>query len=399
MGDKALWGAAPVGTALLPFVRTPANLMSYAIRNSPMAPLSVRWQNAMAAGGAEQELALTQFALGTALWGIYMEAHANGTMTGGGPRNRAQRDSMMRSDTDGGTDFQPYSIKVDGRWYAYDRADPVGQNMAISSDFMDILANEDWDSSSAQERDEQMALVIGAMGTSLTNKATLKGTFDTVEALTSNNSSMVSDELNRRIVSFVPFSSGLRAVRRITDPNIRETTDTGEMLRNSIPGLSQGLAQSYDLWGNERTYQSGLGSLYDFFSPIKTKKAGGSSVDLEILDNGVSIQLPQRSISVGGVTVSLKNHPEIYADYVKTAGQPAFKYLKAIIDFEPEAGDMSQTYRDYSTGPRGERAIFLKQVVEDFRKAAREIIIERHGNTLNQLVAEEIARREKRAKK
>ncbi len=385
----------PFGTAVLPFVRTPMNLMSYAIRNSPMAPLSMRWQAAMAAGGAEQELALTQFALGTALWGIYMEAHASGTMTGAGPRNRAQRDAMMRSDTDGGTDFQPYSVKVDGRWYAYDRADPVGQNMAISSDFMNILANKDWDASSAEEGDEQIALVVGAMGVSMMNKATLKGTFDTVEALTSNNTAIISQELNKRAVAFVPFSSLFRSARRVTDPTIRETSDTYETLRNSIPGLSGGLAASYDLWGNERTYQSGLGVLYDIFSPIKTKKAGGSSVDLEILDNGVSIQLPQRAISVGGVSVSLKNHPEIYADLVKTAGQPALEYLKAVIDYE--AGEESERYYSYTTGPNGERAIYLKQVVEDFRKAAREVVIERHGNTLNKLVAEKIARVDKRA--
>jgi hypothetical protein len=384
----------PLGTAFLPFVRTPMNLMSYAIRNSPMAPLSMRWQAAMAAGGAEQELALTQVALGTALWGIYMEAHANGTMTGAGPRNRAQRDTMMRSDTDGGTDFQPYSIKVDGRWYAYDRADPVGQNMAIASDFMNILANEDWDATSAEESDEHMALIVSAMGVSLMNKATLKGTFNSVEALTSDSPTIISQELNNRAVAFIPFSSAFRAVRRITDPNIRETTDTYETLRNSIPGLSGDLAPSYDLWGNERTYQSGLGVVYDFFSPIKTKKAGGSSVDLEILDNGVSIQLPQRSISVNGVTVSLKNHPEIYADLVKTAGQPALEYLKQVID--GEAGELSQEYYGYSTGPNGERAIYLKKVVNEFRKAAREAVIERHGNTLNKLVAEKIARTEKR---
>lgn len=387
----------PIGTAVLPFVRTPMNLMSYAIRNSPMAPLSMRWQNAMAAGGAEQELALTQVALGTALWGIYMEAHANGTMTGAGPRNIAQRDALTRSDTDGGTDFQPYSIKVDGRWYAYDRVDPVGQNMAISSDFMNILANEDWDASSAEERDEHVALVVGAMGVSMMNKATLKGTFDTVEALTSNNATLISQELNKRVTAFIPFSSALRAARRVTDPNIRDATDTYEMLRNSIPGLSGDLAQSYDLWGNERTYQSGLGVVYDIFSPIKTKKAGGSAVDLEILDNGVSIQIPQRSISVGGVNVSLKNHPEIYADLVKTAGKPAFEYLQAVVNYE--AGELSEQYYSYSTGPKGERATFIKQVVEDYREAARELIIERHGNTLNKLVAEDIARKEKRAKK
>jgi hypothetical protein len=233
------------------------------------------------------------------------------------------------------------------------------------------------------------------MGVSLMNKATLKGTFDTVEALTSNNATLISQELNKRVTAFIPFSSALRAARRVTDPNMRDATDTIEMLRNSIPGLSGDLAQSYDLWGNERTYQSGLGVLYDIFSPIKTKKAGGSSVDLEILDNGVSIQIPQRAISVNGVSVSLKNHPEIYADLVKTAGQPAFEYLKSVIDYE--AGEESERYYGYTTGPNGERAIYLKKVVEDFRKAAREVVIERHGNTLNKLVAEKIARVNKRA--
>lgn len=384
----------PLGTMLLPFVRTPMNLMSYAIRHSPMAPLSMRWQNALAAGGAERELALTQAAIGTALWGAYMEAHANGDMTGGGPGNKAQRDAMTRSDVDGGTDFQPYSVKIDGRWYAYDRLDPVGQNMAIASDFMEMMANEDWDESTNAERGEQLSFMIMAMGNAMLNKATLKGTFDTVEALTGDSTTIAENELGKRLTSLIPFSAGIRAVRRATDPSVRDTSNIIEMFRNSVPGLSEGLPKSYDLWGNERTYQSGLGKVYDVMSPIKSRMAGGSATDLEILDNGVSVAMPSKTMRINGVNVSLKNDLDIYEDLVKSAGKPAFDHLESVIN--GEAGTESEYYYGLTTGPTGGRAEYIKKIVEDYRSSAREVVMEKYAARLNQLAAESLARINKR---
>jgi len=380
----------PLGTLLMPFIRTPANLMSYAIRNSPLAPMSARWRNAMAAGGAEKEVALTQFALGTAAYAVFMEATMNGDMTGGGPKNKAQRDAMMRADASGNVMWQPYSVRVGGRWYAYDRLDPAGQNMSLAADLMDIVANSDWNESQQEELSEVTAHVVGAMGAALFDKAILKSTFDTMSAVTGGNTTVLERELGNRAVGLtVPFSGFARTLRRGDDPYMREVSNWVDSYKNSLPVLSDDLAPSRDLWGRPRTYQSGLGQVYDAIQPIRTKAAGGSAIDYEILDNGVSVAMPQRSFTIEGVNVPLKNNPEIYSEYVRLAGEPAFEKLERVVTGDDPD---SATYFAATDGPTGGKATYIKAVIEDYRRAAKELVMEQYGDRLMKLRADQLKR-------
>ncbi len=379
----------PAGTMFMPFLRTPANLMSYAIRNSPMAPVSARWRKAMAAGGAEKEVALTQFALGTAAYAVFMEATMNGDVTGGGPKNKAQRDAMMRADAAGNTIWQPYSVRIGGRWYAYDRLDPVGQNVSLAADLSELIANSDWDESQQENLSEASAHVIGAMGAALFDKTILEGTFNLVSNLTGGNTSNIERETGNRLVGLVPFSGLARTVRRGNDPYMREVSGMLDSLKNSMPGLSDDLPPSRDLWGKPRTYQTGIGVGYDAIQPIKTRAAGGSAIDYAILDNGVSVQIPQRSFTIDGQNVSLKNHPDIYSEFVRLAGEPAFEQLEAVV-----TGDHpdSAWYDSQSDGPTGGKAAYIKEVIEDYRKAAKEMILEQYGDRLSKLAADRTKR-------
>lgn len=379
----------PAGTMFMPFIRTPANLMSYAIRNSPMAPVSARWRKAMAAGGAEKEVALTQFALGTAAYAVFMEATMNGDVTGSGPKNKAQRDAMMREDAEGNTIWQPYSVRIGGRWYAYDRLDPVGQNVSLAADLAELIANSDWDESQQEDLSEASAHVMGAIGAALFDKTILEGTFNLISNLTGGNISNIERETGNRLTGLVPFSALARTVRRGQDPYMREVSGVLDSLRNSMPGMSDDLPPSRDLWGKPRTYQTGIGVVYDAIQPIKTRAAGGSAIDYAILDNGVSVQMPQRSFTIDRQNVSLKNHPDIYSEFVRLAGEPAFEQLEAVV-----TGDHpdSSWYETLSDGPTGGKATYIKEVIEDYRKAAKEMILEQYGDRLNKLAADRVKR-------
>lgn len=375
-------GPLPFGTLLMPFVRTPANIMSMALRNSPLAPSMARYARDIEAGGARAELARSKWAVGTATYALLMDMALNNEITGGGPGNRAQREAMSREGPDGSVSWQPYSMRVGDRWVAYERLDPLGTAMSLAADLSEIMANDDWDEATIQGPTEVAGHIVGALGEAFFDKTMLRSLFDTVEAFTSGDKDQVERMLKERATGLIPFSSAARMVRRADDEYMRETVGALDALRNITPGLSTTLAPQRDLWGRERTYQTGLGQVYDAISPVKTRAAGGATIDLEILNVGVSVAMPARSLTIDGERVSLRNNPEIYSTFVAASGQPAFEHLEAVVTGNHPDSDF---YFGLSDGPDGEKAYYIKRVIEDYRKAAREQVLEIYGDELRSM--------------
>jgi hypothetical protein len=84
-------GPIPFGSLAMPFLRTPANLISMGMRYSPLAPFMRRYAEDIAEGGARAEMARAQWAIGTAFWSLWLGMAQDGKLTGNGPGNPARR--------------------------------------------------------------------------------------------------------------------------------------------------------------------------------------------------------------------------------------------------------------------------------------------------------------------
>ncbi|MNS00315.1 Soluble lytic murein transglycosylase precursor [compost metagenome] len=381
----------PLGTMMLPFIRTPANLISMGMRYSPLAPFMRRFTEDMAEGGARAEIAKAQMAVGTAFWSVWMGMAFNGQITGSGPANRGQREALQRTDEFGGSLWQPYSVRVGDRWYSFERADPIGQGMGLVADLAELLNNNDWDDAGVDGASEVAAHAIAAMGSALFDKTLLRSATEFTSALLSGGTPEAERLLQERAASSIPFSAASRMVRRGADPYMRATHDVVSALRNTVPGLSDDLPMQRDLWGQPRTYQTGLGTVYDAVVPIRTRATGGAAIDLEILDNGVSVTMPQRSISMGGVDVSLRSRPDIYEELVRRSGQPAFEHLNAVVEGRHADSDFYWSQED---GPDGGRAAYIRDVITAYRAQARAEVMDIYGRELEGMVADKLQRRQ-----
>jgi hypothetical protein len=289
---------------------------------------------------------------------------------------------MSREAPGGGVSWQPYSVRVGDRWISYERLDPLGTALSLAADYSEILANDDWDQGSIQTPGEVGAHIVGALGHAFFDKTMLKSAFDTVEAITSGDDAKVEAMLKQRATGLIPFSSAGRMLRRGDDEYMRETSGVLDALRNTIPGLSTTLPPQRDLWGHERTYQSGLGMVYDAISPVKTKAAGGTAIDAEILNLDVSVAMPARSMQIDGERVTLRNRPDIYSTFVAAAGQPAYEHLEAVVSGNSPDSDF---YFGLTDGPDGGKADYIKDVIEDYRKLAKEQVMEIYGDELRSM--------------
>ena len=102
-----------IGRISLPFVKTPTWVASQSLQHSGIAFLSSQWRKDMAAGGAQRELAMAKFGMGSALMmgvGSYV---ADGRITGGGPGDSNLRKIYLDSG------WKPYSFVFQpGEWDA-----------------------------------------------------------------------------------------------------------------------------------------------------------------------------------------------------------------------------------------------------------------------------------------
>src|SRR3546814_755482 len=118
---SAMTTAAPSLKLILPFVRTPTNLIKFAGERSPFAPMMESWRKDFAAGGARRDLALAKVMVGSGIGAAIAELAAQGVITGSEPKDRNRKGLQYAAG------WQPYSVKIGDKYYSYKRLDPFAK--------------------------------------------------------------------------------------------------------------------------------------------------------------------------------------------------------------------------------------------------------------------------------
>ena len=250
----------PGGDALIPlfvpFVTSPANIMAYSARNSPLAVVSKGWQVDIAAGGARAARARGEFAMGSmALMGI-VNLGLQGRLTGRPPADPQERALWYEQKK------QPYSLKVGkNKWVSFQRAEPFAAHLSVVADMVESVSR-------ASKQDETTALetmgyLTGAFVAAVKNQTFFEGIsqfFEIAEAIgseDSRNNGKVSTVASQLATTMMPYSSLLNEQRRARDNTLREATTLVDKFRERIPGLSTSLpARRSWLTGKPLTYSS-----------------------------------------------------------------------------------------------------------------------------------------------
>ena len=366
---QQLANSHPALKLVLPFVRTPVNIVKFVGMRSPLAPFAKSFRADIAAGGARRDMALSKMSLGSLVMGLGVTMSSDGTITGGGPKNKAQRDALRRQG------WQPYSMKVGDKYYSFNRTDPIGMFLGLSADLTEVMkyAEDDQDA-----LDLATAATI-SMAKNLTSRTYLQGLSDVMNVL-SDPDRYAERFFQRQAASFTPMTSLVANIEREFDPTIRATYSLIDEITARTPGLSDSLPPRRNLYGEPIVLQGGLG--IDFISPIYSSTKKFDFVDNEIFENEVNVSMPRRSIGTGNFSIEL--NADEYDRYVVLAGKELkipytnmktgktkdlnlHKHLLAMM-----ASDM---YQDASGGPDGGRAMLITTIVNIFRDGARATLL------------------------
>lgn len=253
-------GAAHPGFRLImPFVRTPTNIMRFVWDRTPGLNLTRKQyvEDIMGKNGAmAQSKAHAQMVTGGLLWGAAVSHVLEGNITGAGPADPDIRKAMEQ------TGWRPYSVRVeleDGTtaYRPYGRLDPFGSFFGLVADFTEAAGA--WPERDLEER---AAMVAVAVAKNLNNKSYLTGLVNAIGAM---------NEPGRKMDNFLKGLAGGFVPNVLqqsinSDPNLREARSVVDAMRRKVPGLSEGLDPQRNVLGEKQYIPPGWGP--DWMSPI-----------------------------------------------------------------------------------------------------------------------------------
>ncbi|MXO63420.1 hypothetical protein [Qipengyuania oceanensis] len=330
---------------VVPFVRTPINLMKFATERSLAAPLLKEWRQDFNAGGERRDLAVAKAMLGTGFATLIYQAALDGTITGAVPPD-PKKARLMYADG-----WQPYSIKAGDRYVSYSRLDPFSTTIGVAADMATLPKGL-----SDRQRDDMAVMLVASIMGNLASKTWLSGASSFTEAL--SDPGRYADNWVERTVSSFAVPAGVAGVARAIDPVSRKRESIGEAVQARIPGMTDELMPRRDVFG-EAIENDSLGP--DFISPFWQSKGKDDPVVAEMLRIEASVSAPGKSFTEDGERIDYT--PEQYDRYHEIAGRLTYISLLGLVGSE-----------DYLQADEKGKRKAAKKAVAAARKTAREYI-------------------------
>lgn len=270
---RTVWPAQFV----VPFLRTPINIIKQALGRTPLAPLATSFWRDIRAGGRVRDEALARVTLGSAIAGSIVALAEAGHVTGNGPSDPAQRAALLA------TGWQPQSFKIGDKYYQYGRLEPLAMQIGLAADFGSQRQYMD-----KKDADNAATAITLSIAKNLASKTYLQGISDMMEVF-SDPDRYGERYLMRMASSFIPNVATQTASS--IDPILRDTsadTFAGQLINTAkakVPWISTNVPSRLDPWGDRITRtgfakpsEDGAGAVaYNLLSPVRVSEVNKSS--------------------------------------------------------------------------------------------------------------------------
>lgn len=334
----------PALRVVMPFIRTPLNVVKFAAERSPLAPLfkEVRANLKGENGAVARDHQVSRIMLGSSISAAAAYMASEGLITGGGPAEPKHR-SLMRANG-----WQPYSVKVGDTYYSFSRLDPMGMLMGVSADFSEL--------SKAMKDDEKTniaALIMGSVSRNLVSKTWLQGPSDLIEAV--QDPQRYGPRYIQRLVGTV-VPTGIAQIAKVDDPYLREARSILDTVRSRIPGEREKLFIRRDAFGDPIMGEGAFGP--DLLSPIYQSAARNDPAIAELLR--LKVYPGRLSRKLQDVELSESE----YDQYSQAAGTLMKQSLDTLVGL-PE----------WSKAPNDAKEDLVREVIRKTRDVARTTLI------------------------
>lgn len=335
---------APAVQLVVPFIRTPANLVSWAVQHVPGLNLaSGRWREDFAAGGERKARAIARVVIGAGLTTTALQLTQDDIITGAGMFDKEQGNAKRAAG------WQPYSIKIGDTYYSYQRIEPVAKVLGLAADLIELAR---------ATKDEDDLGKIAALTVLLFSNATISTTYlsglsNVIQAAT-DPARKGEPLLEQYASSLVPKIIG--QVTTMADPYKREVEGVLDSIQSQLPYFREKLLPKRDVWGepsaNERWFA---------VMPVATSQESQDKVRTEAARLQLAIQDVPRFVTERGPFKPgdrrVELSPEQRDIFRQVAGKQAMTILAPIVNAP-----------DWQRIPDFAKAEIYKKVIEGTRK-------------------------------
>lgn len=361
-------------TLLIPFYRTPLNILTFAVDRSPIGLVlnltkrtKKKYRDQLKKGTeTERSQAIGKLATGATvayMWQQIIDSSGD-TITGGGPQNKQERDALRA------TGWQPYSFKIGDTYYSYQRLDPIATMLGVSADWRDYTQ---YDKGKDEGIGANVALIFAE---NLTDKTFLQGVNNAINLM--EDPEYYGPKLLRDIAGgFVPNSIN-HFKNTEAEIMVKETRNLADAVFKRLPGLEDKVAPKRTVLGDIVYRENPLGTTG--FNPIykSTDKKDVVANEMARTQHGYSMpgknfygipEIDLTEIPVEGKYDAYDRYLEL-SGTVKLGGKTLRQRLKSLIE--------SDTYKrlpedvDYdATGRKSPRIRQINKVINAYRSRAR----------------------------
>ncbi|MEW4457780.1 hypothetical protein AB1K42_06760 [Roseibium algicola] len=350
----------PPTVLILPFIKTPVNVLRYSWKMTPALNLlqgEYRQMLKGAMGPEAQAQALGQMSLGGMFAGLATMLALEGKVTGGGPSDPALQKQLMD------TGWQPYSIVFEGddgakTYFPIGRFDPVGMVFGMAADIVDMQVIH----SDSKEAEKGASAMVMALARSFSDKTFLMNLNQGLAAVTDPDRNL-HRYAGRLAGNLIPGSSGLKTYVR-QDQHLREARSFLDHMMKDMPGYSAKLPPQRDSFGDPMWRKRGLStnSVEDIVEQEHARI---------IMETGYGVRPPSpsgRGLDLRDVTLTDgRNAFDVYQEY---AGHPpGQRSLKDALANLIKSRDY-ETLIDDDPKLKGTKLGAISMVVAKYREAA-----------------------------
>jgi hypothetical protein len=287
-GFQKLVTRNPILSFVVPFIRTPLNILDYSTKRTGFGLAISRNHKELAEhyrSGDPMRIAKANGQIATTAVGVLttfpIMIQFSDRITGGGPRDHRKRKRLE----EGG--WQPYSIRMpDGSYVSYQRLDPLATIIGVYADINDMM-REGGDIGQSGVEHVLRSLVL-ALQRNITNKSYLAGIEQFSSAMSDESGRSIQRFIGNLGTGFVPYSGAFRTVGQSVAGDIMDQNDMKE-IRNIVDKFRQfdptgsgfKLDSRRNLLGEEKEIEGLFGQRWtNAISPIRYK----SAIDDEVME-------------------------------------------------------------------------------------------------------------------
>ena len=314
----------PLLRFIMPFVRTPTNLLSFAFERSPLS-MSVKVpgtdkilnvpglrSEAMALRegfkssdpvikAATRGKVVTSFSVAGMLLDLVLNNNeVLPVITGGGPKNERQRKILEE------TGWRPYSILYDGKYYSYQRLDPIATLLGTAADISEMIKED----KEANEDTETMVVTMAtAISRNLSNKSYLAGIQLWADAF------QEPERFGERVLKNYAGSTIPNVFSQAQDydkQSLREVRDVADAILKKTPGGRDMLDPKRNILGEEKIIDYGT---FGFINPIASAEDKADPILQEMAELQHGFRMPSSKMLGGNVDL---------LEYANEKGQSAY---------------------------------------------------------------------------